>query len=188
MPAMLPPRFMQPPRKPAFSRPASAEGITQYIPHQRRKNSVVDSSTTTVTGSRDIGHEKDRDRRHDGRDAEQRAEHQVRRPAAGAPAIANPAADQFADEAREEDDEGRAAEHLDVEIMHLEQIGRHPGQQTIEGRVEEHPAEAHAPDGAEAEIGGPARARRRRARCIFQRVGLFDIARLGFIDRRVFAR
>ena len=34
-----------------------------------------------------------------------------------------------------------------------EQIGRHPGQQAIENGVEEHPAEAHAPDRTIAEIG-----------------------------------
>src|SRR3954447_26542257 len=51
MPAMLPPRFMQPPSKPARSRPARIEGTAQYMPHQRRKNRVVDSSAITTTGS-----------------------------------------------------------------------------------------------------------------------------------------
>src|SRR6185312_7824989 len=51
IPPMLPPRFMSPPRNPARSRVARMDGTTQYTPHQRRKNSVLESSTTTRTGS-----------------------------------------------------------------------------------------------------------------------------------------
>src|SRR6516162_684699 len=51
MPATLPAKFMQPPRKPVRSRVARIEGIAQYIPHQRKKNSTTDRRTTTAIGS-----------------------------------------------------------------------------------------------------------------------------------------
>src|ERR1700681_2207462 len=50
MPAILPPRFMQPPMKPARSRVARIDGIAQYTPHERRKNSATDRRATTTIG------------------------------------------------------------------------------------------------------------------------------------------
>ncbi|MNL59656.1 hypothetical protein D3C87_1834020 [compost metagenome] len=51
MPPILPPRFITPPRKPILLRVPSIDGTHQNRPHQRRKNSVDDSSTTTTIGS-----------------------------------------------------------------------------------------------------------------------------------------
>src|SRR6516165_3821871 len=50
MPAVLPARFMQPPRKPALSRVARIDGIAQYMPHQRRKKSATARRATTAVG------------------------------------------------------------------------------------------------------------------------------------------
>src|SRR3954469_11950416 len=49
-PPMLLPRFITPPRNPARSRVARMDGMTQYRPHQRRKNKVLESRTTTASG------------------------------------------------------------------------------------------------------------------------------------------
>src|SRR5437868_9105142 len=58
MPPMLPPRFITPPRKPTLLREPRIDGMHQYRPHQRRKNSVDDSSATTMTGSLTYATEK----------------------------------------------------------------------------------------------------------------------------------
>ncbi|MNU10734.1 hypothetical protein D3C72_2580570 [compost metagenome] len=51
MPAILPPRFIRPPRKPILLRVASIDGTDQNRPHQRRKKRVEESSATTATAS-----------------------------------------------------------------------------------------------------------------------------------------
>ena len=124
MPAMLPPRFMQPPRKPDRAREASMPGIAQYIPHQRRKKRVEESKITTVRGSLEIGDAEDRKAGDDRRDAEQRPEYRVRLAPARAPSVADLAPDQLADEPGEERGEQGAAELLDVEAVDHRQIGR----------------------------------------------------------------
>src|SRR6516165_12612707 len=50
IPAILPQKFMQPPRKPARARVARIAGIAQYTPPQRRKNSATDRRATTGIG------------------------------------------------------------------------------------------------------------------------------------------
>ena len=62
IPAMLPPRFMQPPRKPDRAREAKMPGIAQYMPHQRRKNSVDAEQASRLSTDRcTIGDAEDRE-------------------------------------------------------------------------------------------------------------------------------
>jgi hypothetical protein len=134
-------------------------------------------------GIADISHGEHRDSRDQRREAEQRTEHEVGRAAACPPGIA----DQTADKPGEEDDEGRAAQRLDVEAVHLEKIGRHPGQEPVEHSVEEHPAAAHQPDRAEAEIGAPVAARGRRLG-VFRGMRRLDEPRLSLVNEGMLAR
>src|SRR6516162_6762318 len=53
------------------------------------------------------------------------------------------------------EDEGCATECRDIETVYLEQVIGQPGQQSVEHVVEEHSAQAHAPDRAEGKITDP---------------------------------
>src|SRR6185312_14957345 len=94
----------------------------------------------------DIGDAEDGEGRNEGRDAEQDPEDEVRRSAARAPPVADLPADEFAHKPGEKHDEQGSAELLDVQAMNGREIARHPGQEAIPDGVEEHPAQAHAPE------------------------------------------
>ena len=64
-----------------------------------------------------------------------------------------------------------------------DEIARHPGQKAIENGVEEHPAQAHAPDRTVAEIGGETAAGRRRRERVLMRVRFGDEIGFGLVDR-----